>query len=152
MIAVMFVGFHDLWWSVQFRVTFWIATLVVLSTGFVDTVLASVLFGLILGTIQAVAFGHRWRSVLAWIATSTAAAIPAGLWLYAWAAVEPVSALFARIAELMPLADRWRYLPVGVLGAEVGTLCFSLPTGLLMQRLLRRHQRADAETLVQRFE
>ena len=148
----MFVGFHDLWWSVQFRVTIWIATLVVVPSGFVDTVLASVLFGLILGTIQAVAFGHRWRSVLAWIATSTAATIPAGLWLYAWAAVEPVSALFARIADLIPLADRWRYLPVSVLGAEVAALCFALPTGLLMQRLLRRHQRADAAALVRRFE
>ena len=88
----------------------------------------------------------------AWLATSVAAAVLTGLWLYAWATVEPFEALFAQSAEWMPLSGPWRYLPVSVPWAEVGALCFALPTGLLMQRLLRRHQRADDEALVRRFE
>jgi hypothetical protein len=66
--------------------------------------------------------------------------------------VEPVAELFARIAESLPFAGQWRYLPVGVLWAEVAALSFALPTGILIHRLPRRHRRADAEALVRRFE
>ena len=152
-VAVLFVRFHETWWPVAFLVTVWIAkTLGVVPSGFVQTVFASVLFGLILGAVQALALGPSWRRMAAWTATSMAAVLPAGLWLYAWAAVEPVSSLFAHIAELIPLTGQWRYLPISVLWAEVAALCFALPTGLMMQQLLRRHQRADAEALVRRFE
>jgi hypothetical protein len=56
------------------------------------------------------------------------------------------------MAESMLFAGQWRYLPVSILWAEVAALCFAPPTGLLMQRLLCRYQRADDEALLRRFE
>lgn len=154
-IAAAASTFRELWWAAGYRMTVWLAeTLGLASLPFdvVGVVSTSFLFDAVLGAVQAVALAPRWRSVSAWIATTAAAAVLTGLWLYAWAAVEPVEALFMRMAELMRFAGQWRYLPVSVLWAEVAALCFALPTGLLMQRLLRRHQRADAEALVRRFE
>jgi len=154
-IAVTAASFRELWWAVDERIAAWVAEALGLASlpfAFVGAVATSFLFGLLLGTIQAVALAPRWRSVSAWIATTAAAAVLTGLWLYAWAAVGPVEALFVRMAESMLFAGQWRYLPVSVLWAEVAVLCFALPTGLVMQRLLRRHRRADAEALVRRFE
>lgn len=154
-IAVLALNFRDLWWPLHFRMTLWVAQGLGLAqppVGFVGVIVVSVLFGAILGAVQAVALAPRWWSVCAWLAVSIAATVLTGLWLYAWVAVDPVAALFARSAELVPLAAQWRYLPVSILWAEVGAPCFALPTGFLMQRLLRRYQRADAEALVRRFE
>lgn len=152
-IGFMFANFRSVWWPLQFFMWTWIArTLWVVPPAVVGVVFASVVFGLILGAVQSVALGARWWGVSAWIATSIAAAIPTGLWLYAWVAFDPVSGLFARVAELMPLSSQWRYLPVSVLWAEVAALCFAMPTGLLMRQLLRRRQRADDAALVRRFE
>lgn len=154
-IVVMVYSFRYLWSPLHFRVTVWVSQWLGLAEppfGFVGVTVTGVVFGAILGCVQAIVLAPRWRSVMAWIATSIAASVLTGLWLYAWAVVEPVSTLFARIAGLMPLTDQWRYLPVSVLWAEIGAFCFALPTGLLMRRLLRRFQHADAEAIVGRFE
>ena len=148
-------SFRELWWAWDNRIAVWVAEtlgLASLPLAFVGVVSASFLFGMILGAVQAVALAPRWRSVSAWIAMTAAAAVLAGLWLYVCVVAGPVRALFVRMAESMPFAGQWRYLPVSVLWAEVGALCFALPTGLLMLRLLRRHQRVDDEALVRRFE
>ncbi len=149
------VSFRELWWAWDNRIAVWVAEALGLASlphAFVGVVSASFLFGLVLGAVQAVALAPRWRSVSAWIATTAVAAVLAGLWFYVCVTAGPIKALFVRMAESMLFAGQWRYLPVSILGAEVGALCFALPTGLLMQRLLRRHQRADDEALVRRFE
>jgi hypothetical protein len=154
-VVFMTLSVNDLWWPLQSRLALWVAHTFGLAVSpfyFVRWTSASVPFGLILGVMQAIVLAPRWWSVATWIAISTAAAVLTGLWLYAWTSVEPVSSLFSRMAGLMPLTGEWRYLPTIVLWAEVAALCFALPTGLFMQRLLRRHRRADAEALVRRFE
>jgi len=154
-VAVTVLNFRNFWWPLEFQMAALVAAGLGLASppfDFVGVILTSVLFGLILGAVQAVALTPRWRSVSAWLATSTTAAVLAGLWIYAWVAVEPVEALFVRIAVSVPFTGQWRYIPVSVLWAEVAALCFALPTGLMMERLLRLHQRADAEALVRRFE
>lgn len=154
-VVLMTLIISDLWWPLPVRLALWVAHtfgLAVYPVYFVRLTSASVPFGLILGAIQAIVFAPRWGSVAAWIAISTAAAVLTGLWFYAWTSVEPVASLYSRMAGFMPLTGEWRYLPATVLWAEGAALCFALPTGLLMQRLLRRHQRADAAALVRRFE
>lgn len=154
-IAVTVLDFRNLWWPLELQVAFWVAKGLGLAAppfDVVGVISTSLLFGLILGAVQAIVLAPRWWSIAAWIATSIVATVLAGLWLYAWAAGGPVEALFERIAESMPLTGEWRYLPVSVVWAEVAALCFALPTGLLMQRLLRRHRRADDEALVRRFD
>jgi hypothetical protein len=154
-VAVMLLSFHDLWLPLQYRLAVLAAERFGLASPPLDVVgliLTSALFGLILGAVQGVALVPRWMSVSAWLATSIVAGVLTGLWLYAWVAFEPVETLFAQSAEWVPLAGPWRYLPVSIVWAEVGALCFALPTGLLMQRLLRSYQRADDEALVRQFE
>jgi hypothetical protein len=154
-VVVTALNFRDLWWPLEFHLAALVAEQLGLASppfDFVGVILTSVLFGLILGAVQAVALAPRWPSVLAWLATATTATVLTGLWIYAWVAVGPVQALFNGIAELVPLTGQWRYVPVGALWAEVGALCFALPTGVLMQWLLLRHRRADDEALVRRFE
>jgi hypothetical protein len=149
------LNLHALWWPVVFRVAVWVAAGLGLARpplDLVGAISASLLLGSILGAIQAIALAPRWWSMVAWIATVSTATVAAGVWLYAWTVFGPVSALFTAIADLMRLTGQWRFLPVSVLWAEVAALCFAVPAGLLMQRLLRRHQRADAEELIQRFE
>jgi hypothetical protein len=114
---------------------------------------ASLLFGLILGGIQAGALDHGWGSRLRWIAVSAAAGLPAAVWLYVCVEVDAVAnGLLLPIAESLPLPGHWNTVSMAVPVAIILCLCFTLPTGLLMQRLLRRHRRADAEALVRRFE
>jgi hypothetical protein len=102
--------------------------------------------------MQAIVLGPRWWSVVAWVLMVSTATVFTGVWLYSWTFFGPVSALFTDVADLTPLTGEWRFLPASVLWAEVAALCFAVPTGLLMRQLLRRHQRADAEALIQRFE
>lgn len=87
------------------------------------------------------------------VAVSAAAGLPAAIWLYLCVEVDAIAnGLLVRIAESLPLPDRWRDLPMAVPVAIILCLCFTLPTGLMMERLLRRHRRATAESLVRRFE
>jgi hypothetical protein len=154
-VAVTVFNFRDLWGPLEFRLAALVAEALGLASppfDFVGVILTSILFGLILGAVQAIALAPRWLSVSAWLATATIATVLTGLWVYVWVVVGPVRALFNGTAELVPLTEQWRYVPVGALWAEVGALCFALPTGLLMQRLLRRHRRADDEAPVRRFE
>jgi len=154
-VVVTVLNFRNLWWPLEFRLAALVAEGLGLTSppfDFVGVILTSILFGLILGAVQAIVLAPRWPSVSAWLATTTTATILTGLWVYVWVVDGPVQALFNATAELVPLTGQWRYVPVGALWAEVGALGFALPTGLLMQRLLRSHRRADDAALVRRFE
>lgn len=111
------------------------------------------LFGLILGGMQAAALSFRGRARLRWIAASAGSGLPAATWLYLCVEVDDISSgLLRRLAESLPVPDRWNVVPIAVAVAVTLCLCFTLPTGLVMERLLRRHSRASAESLVRRFE
>jgi hypothetical protein len=153
--VVTVLNLRALWWPVAFRVALWVDAALGLARppfDLVGAILASVLFGAILGVMQAIVLAPRWWSMAAWIATVSIATVFTGVWLYSWTFFGPVSALFTDIADLTPLTGEWRFLPASVLWAEVAALCFAVPTGSLMRQLLRRHQRTDAEALIRRFE
>jgi hypothetical protein len=152
-VIVMTLSFHG--WPLAARLAFWITHMFGFAqppVRLVSLMSASVSFGLILGAMQAIVLMPRWWSAVAWVANSVVGAVLAGLWLYAWRFVEPVSSLLGRVADSVPLTGQWRYLPAAMLGAEVAVLCLALPTGLLMQHLLRRYRSADAEALVRQFD
>jgi hypothetical protein len=114
---------------------------------------AGVLFGLILGATQAAALDLGWAERLRWVAASAASGLPATTWLYLCVEVDDISnGLLRRIAESLPVPDHWNVLPIAVPVAMILCLCFTLPTGFVMERQLRRHRRATAESLVRRFE
>jgi hypothetical protein len=114
---------------------------------------AGLLFGLVLGATQAAAIDLRWGARLRWVAASAASGLPAATWLYLCLEVDDISnGLLRQIAESLPVPDDWSVLPIAVPIAMILCLCFTLPTGFVMERLLRRHRRANAESLVRRFE
>jgi|SRR5262245_2783132 len=115
---------------------------------------AGLLFGLILGATQAAALDLGWAGRLRWVAASAASGLPAATWLLLCVedADEFSNSLLRRIAESLPVSDHWSVLPIAVPVAMILCLCFTLPTGFVMERLLRRHRRANAELLVRRFE
>jgi hypothetical protein len=146
----------DLWEPSIWQLAVWIGRSLGLSappSTFVAYAGGGLLFGLILGGTQAAALDHGWRSRLRWIAVSAAGGVPAAIWLYVCAEVDAVAnGLLVRIADSLPLSGNWNIVPIAVPLAIILCLCFTLPTGLFMQRLLRRRRRADAEALVRLFE
>jgi len=146
----------ELWRPSIWQLAVWIARILGL-TAPPSTWLAyaggGLLFGLILGGTQAAALDLGWGGRLRWVAASAAAGLPAAMWLYLCTEVDAIArGLLVRIAKALPLSDRWHTLPMAVPVAIILCLCFTLPTGLMMERLLRRHRRADAEALARRFE
>jgi hypothetical protein len=143
------------WLRVTAEIAWWLAHtlgLALVPEELVRTIAGALLLGFILGAAQAAALGFGWPTRALWIAASGLAAIPMMVWADACMQPRAFDDLFARIASSMPLTGEWRYVPVTVALALVGAFSFALPTGLVMNQLLRRHQRADAEALVRRFE
>lgn len=145
-----------LWRPVAWQLAIWIERALSLRappSALVAYAGAGLLFGLVLGGIQAGALDHGWGSRLRWIAVSAAAGLPAAVWLYVCVEVDAVAnGLLLPIAESLPLPGHWNTVPMAVPVAIILCLCFTLPTGLLMERLLHRRRRASAEALVRRFE
>lgn len=156
--SVITVGttLDELWQPIISQLAVWIARSLGLGappSTFVGYAGSGVLFSLALGGTQAAALDHGWGTRLRWIAASAAAGLPAAIWLYMCAEVDAVAnGLLMWIADSLPLSGHWNIVPIAVPVAIILSLCFTLPSGLMMGRLLRRHQRADDEALVRRFE
>ena len=154
-VAVAF-SLGELWQPPIWQLAVWVAHALDLgappSTGLAYAS-AGLLFGLTLGAMQAAALDLGWGARLRWVAVSAAAGLPAAIWLYLCVEVDAIAnGLLMRIAESLPLPARWRDLPMVVPVAIILCLCFTLPTGFTMERLLRRHRRASAESVVRRFD
>jgi hypothetical protein len=149
------ISLGDLWQPRIWQLSVWIARhlgLGVPPSTWLAYAAGGLLFGLILGGTQAAALDLHWGARLRWVAASAAAGVPAATCLYLCVEVDAIANLLRRIAESLPVPDRWHALPMAVPLAMILCLCFTLPTGFMMERLLRRHRRASAESLVRRFE
>lgn len=146
----------DLWQHPIWRLAVWIARHVGLEVPpatWLAYAAAGLLFGFILGGMQAAALNFDRRARLQWIAASAASGLPATTWLYLCLEVHAfANGLLRRIADSLPVSDRWAVLFMAVPIAMILALSFTLPTGFMMDRLLRRHRQASAESLVQLFE
>jgi len=146
----------EIWRPAIWQLAVWIGRNLGLSappSTFVAYASGGLLFGFALGGTQAAALDHGWGSRLRWIAASAAAGLPAAIWFYGCVEVNAVAnGLLVRIADSLPLPGHWNIVPIAVSIAIILCLGFTLPTGLMMERLLRLHRRADAEALVRRFE
>jgi hypothetical protein len=147
---------EDLWLPITEQTAAWIARSVHLRVPpltFVTYAGSGVLFGLVLGTTQAVALDSGWGDRMRWTAASGTAGLIAGISAYLYLEVDAVAnGLLDDIAGFIPLPGDWPAVPLAVLVALLLCVSFTLPTGLFMQRLLRRHRRADDEALLRRFE
>jgi len=156
--SVLTVGITlgEIWRPAIWQLAVWIGRSLGLGappSTFVAYVGGGLLFGLTLGGTQAAALDHGWGSRLRWVAASAAAGLPAAIWLYGCVEVDAIAnGLLVRIADSLPLSGRWNIVPIAVPVAIILCLGFTLPTGLMMELLLRRHRRADAEALVRRFD
>lgn len=144
----------QLWWPI-WRLAFWIRDLFDLSVTpwvFTAYLVSGLTCGLILGSTQAAVLGLGWRVSLRWVAISAGAGVLAAICDYVFSEVDAVVNALWWMAALIPMQRDWRpaFLAMGEL--LVLGFCYALPTGILMQKLLRGYQGADAEALVQRFE
>jgi hypothetical protein len=87
-----------------------------------------------------------------WTIISAATGLLPASWAYLSFELQVLDHLRDAFATMIPLNGRWRYLPGADIWISSIVFCFALPTGVFMHWLLRRHQRADAEALVRRFE
>jgi hypothetical protein len=143
-----------LWWPIIWRLAFWIRKVFDLSATpwiLTEYVISGWAFGLVLGATQAAALGLGWRVNMRWIAISTVGGVLGAIWIYA-IEIDTVANALWWMAESIPMQRGWRVVLLATSVLLVLGFCYALPTGLLMQRLLRRYQHTNAEALVQRFE
>jgi len=142
-------------WSFRRGITTWVLDRIGL-TGLPAELAAlgvsGVLFGLVLGALQTPALDMSRRLRIQWTTFSAAAGLLPASWAYLSFELQVLDHLRDALTAVIPLNGRWRYVPGADIWISSIVFGFALPTGLSMHWLLRRHQRADAEALVRRFE
>jgi hypothetical protein len=142
-------------WSFRRGITMWVLDrigLADLPAALAALGLSGVLFGLVLGALQTPALDMPRRLRIEWTIISAAAGLLPASWAYLSFELQVLDHLRDAVAAVIPLNGGWRYLPGAAIWISSMVFGFALPTGLFMHWLLRRHQRADAEALVRRFE
>jgi hypothetical protein len=154
-VVAVHVRFEAAWWPLRDGIVLSFLRAIGLvdpSEELTDIAVSGAIFGLVLGAIQTSALDMSRASRLQWTAVSAATGLLTAGSLYLSFELPEMAGPRDALADLMPLNGRWRFLPGATLWAAAITLCFALPTGIFMHRLLRWNRRADAEALVRRFE
>jgi len=154
-VVAIHTSFDSAWWTFRQGIVpslLHSAGLTAATAALVGVGASGVLFGLVLSTIQTLALGMSRALRLQWTTVSAVVGLLTACWAYFAFELWEMYQLRDVLAALMPLNGRWRFIPGAVVLAASVALCFALPTGIFMHWLVRRHQRADAAALVQRFE
>lgn len=123
------------------------------STGFINASLAGVLLGLIVGGLQAIALGARWRPRLQWCLVSALSGMAATNWVHLCTETIWFVRILNDAAEVLSnTGARWH--GILVLHAWVASIAaaYALPTGLAMRRFLRRRAATESAALAARFD
>ena len=113
-VAALIFGARPLWWMTTAIIANWLAKFLGLAAPpSWDLRVASValLFGLLLGSVQAFSLEVEWRRRLLWSGLSAVAAVPAVFCIYARKEIEPMEALPKQMAFAAPLTGNGDLFP-----------------------------------------